>query len=87
MMLGDNLELVFPEFWGGKCMRETIKKLWHIYNVGTSLGTNSSMFANCSVFVDVREVRSSVYGQNQMFGHVRSSVLKILKKIGLIFYY
>ena len=43
-------------------------------------GTNSSMFANCSVFGDVREVRSSVFGQNQMFGHVQSLVLKILKK-------
>ena len=49
-------------------------------------GTNSSMFANCSVFGDVREVRSSVFGQNHMFGHVRSSVLMILKKIGPIFY-
>ena len=52
----------------------------------SSLGTNSSMFANCSVFGDVREVRSSVFGQNHMFGHVRSSVLMILKKIGPIFY-
>ena len=49
-------------------------------------GTNSSMFANCSVFGDVREVQSSVLGQNHMFGHVRSSVLMILKKIGPIFY-
>ena len=47
--------------------------------VYSSLGTNSSMFANCSVFGDVREVRSSVFGQNHMFGHVRSSVLMILK--------
>ena len=54
--------------------------------VPSSLGTNCPMFANCSVFGDVREVRSSVFGQNQMFGHVRSSVLKILKKIGPIFY-
>ena len=36
----------------------------------TSLGTNSSMFANCSSFGDVREVRSSVFGHNHMFGHV-----------------
>ena len=49
-------------------------------------GTNSSMFANCLVFGDVREVRSSVFGQNHMFGHVRSSVLMILKNIGPIFY-
>ena len=33
-------------------------------------GTNSWMFANCLVFGDVREVRSSVFGQNHMFGHV-----------------
>ena len=37
-----------------------------------SLGMNSSMFANCSVFCDVR---SSVLGQNVMFGSVQSSVL------------
>ena len=40
-----------------------------------SLGTNSSMFANCSVFCDVWHVQSSVLGQNVMFGSVRSSVL------------
>ena len=40
-----------------------------------SLGTNSSMFANCSSFGDVREVRSSVLGLKVMFGEVRSSVL------------
>ena len=40
-----------------------------------SLGTNSSMFANCSSFGDVREVRSSVLGSKVMFGEVRSSVL------------
>ena len=49
-------------------------------------GTSSLMFANCSVFGDVREVRSSVFGQNHMFGHVRSSILMILKNIGPIFY-
>ena len=32
-----------------------------------SLGMNSSMFANCLVFCDVRHVRSSVLGQNVMF--------------------
>ena len=32
------------------------------------LGTNSSMFTNCSVFCDVRHVRSSLLGQNVMFG-------------------
>ena len=36
---------------------------------------NSSMFANCSVFCDVREVRSSVLVKKEMFGEVRSSVL------------
>ena len=40
-----------------------------------SLGTNSSMFANCSSFGDVRDVRSSVLGLKVMFGEVRSSVL------------
>ena len=34
----------------------------------TSLGTYSLMFANCSVFCDVRHVRSSILGQNVMFG-------------------
>ena len=29
-----------------------------------SLGPNSSMFVNCSVFCDVRHVQSSVLGQN-----------------------
>ena len=49
-------------------------------------GMNSSMFPNCLAFGDVREVRNSVFGQNHMFGHVRSSILMILKKIGSIFY-
>ena len=40
-----------------------------------SLGTNSSMFANCSSFGDVREVRSSVLGLKVMFREVRNSVL------------
>ena len=44
-------------------------------SIKNSLGTNSSMFANCSVFCDVRHVRSSVLGQNVMFGSVQSSVL------------
>ena len=37
------------------------------FYIQSSLGTNSSMFANCSVFCDVRHVRSSVLGQNVMF--------------------
>ncbi len=48
-----------------------------------SLGTNSSMFANCSVFCDVRHVRSSVLGQNVMFRHVRSSVLLLCDQTSL----
>ena len=44
-------------------------------NVDVSLGTNSSMFANCSSFGDVREVRCSVLGLKEMFVEVRSSVL------------
>ena len=43
--------------------------------VQVSLGTNSSMFTNCSLFCDVSHVRSSVLGQNVMFRSVRSSVL------------
>ena len=43
--------------------------------MNNSLGTNSSMFANCSSFGDVREVQSSVLGLKVMFGEVRSSVL------------
>ena len=42
---------------------------------------NSSMFANCSVFGDVREVRSSVFGQNHMFGHVRCSVFGDVREV------
>ena len=48
-------------------------------------GTNSSMFANCLVFDDVIEIQSLVFGQNQMFRHVRSLVLKSLKKMGPFF--
>ena len=33
----------------------------------TSLGMNSSMFMNCSVFCDVRHVWSLILGQNVMF--------------------
>ena len=33
------------------------------------------MFANCSIFCDVRHFRSSVLGQNVMFGSGQSSVL------------
>ena len=51
--------------------------------VGSSLGMNSSMFANCSVFCDVRHVRSSVLGQNVMFGSVRSSVLLLCDQTSL----
>ena len=45
---------------------------WEIQTRG---GTNCPVFANCSVFCDVREVRSSVLGKKVMFGGVRSSVL------------
>ena len=47
------------------------------------LGTNSSMFVNCSVFCDVRHVRSSVLGQNVVFGSVRSSVLLLCDQTSL----
>ena len=48
-----------------------------------SLGMNSSMFTNCSVFCDVRHVRSSVLGQNVMFGSVRSLVLLLCDQTSL----
>ena len=41
------------------------------------------MFANCLVFCDVRHVRSSVLGQNVMFGSVRSSVLLLCDQTSL----
>ena len=59
----------------------------------TSLGTYSLMFANCSVFCDVRHVRSSILGQNVMFikfdvqtfnvQSVRSSVLLLCDQTSL----
>ena len=52
------------------CVRS--KTNWQ--SVLSSLGTNSSMFANCSVFCDVWHVWSSVLGQNVMFGTVPCSV-------------
>ena len=52
-------------------------------SVGNSLGTNSSMFANCSFFWDVWHVRSSVLGQNVMFGRVRSSGLLLCDQTSL----
>ena len=51
-----------------------IYKILFIMSYTTSLGMNSSMFANCSLFCDVRHVQSSVLGQNVMFGSVRNSV-------------
>ena len=44
---------------------------------------NSLMFANCSVFCDVRLVRSSVLGQNNMFRSVLSSVLFLCDQTSL----
>ena len=73
--------------------------LWHHHNytgcfkiqqvpvqvqlVGTSLGTNSSIFANCSVFCDAQHVRSSVLGQSVMFESIRSSVLLLCDQTSL----
>ena len=37
-------------------------------SISTSLGMNSPMFVNCSIFCDIRHVWSSVLGQNVMFG-------------------
>ena len=45
-------------------VRSSVLLLWD----QTSHGTYSLMFANCSVFCDVRHVRSSILGQNVMFG-------------------
>ena len=44
---------------------------------------NSSMFANSSVFCDVRHVRSSALGQNVMFRSVRSWVLLLCDQTSL----
>ena len=49
----------------------------------TSLGTNSSMFVNCSVFCDVRHVQSSVLGQNMMFRSDRRSILLLCDQTSL----
>ena len=48
------------------------REIWVMMMMGgmggwSSLGMNSSMFANCSVFCDVRHVQSSILGQNVMF--------------------
>ena len=43
--------------------------------VRNSLGTNSSMFANCLVFWDVQHVWSSVFGQNVMLGKFDVSLM------------
>ena len=46
------------------------KRLWMVGEgtcILTSLGMNSSMFGNCSVFCDVWHVWCSVLGQNVMF--------------------
>ena len=51
--------------------------------VWISLGTNSSMFVNCSVFCDVQHVRSSVFGQNVMFRSVQNSVLLLCDQTSL----
>ena len=48
-----------------------------------SLGTNSLMFANCSVFCDVRYIRSSVLSQNVMFVSIRSLVLLLCDQTSL----
>ena len=49
----------------------------------SSLGMNSSMFANCLVYCDVQHVRSLVFGQNVMFRSVRSSVLLLWDQTSL----
>ena len=48
-----------------------------------SLGAYSLMFMNCSVFCNVQHVRSSVLGQNVMFGSVRSLVLLLCDQTSL----
>ena len=60
----------------GDPRRTRIQIVWfHFIMVNFRGGTNSSMFANCLAFRDVREVWSSGFGQN----------LKILNKIDPIF--
>ena len=57
-----------------KIYMENMHTHFSVSIVGLSLGTNSSMFANCSLFCDVQHVRSSVLGQIVIFGSFRSSV-------------
>ena len=51
--------------------------------LSASLEMNSLMFANCSLFCDVRHIRSSVLGQNVMFRNVLSSVLLLCDQTSL----
>ena len=69
-------QIIRWENWG-------IKYLQLLWDISTSLGTNSSMFANFSVFCDVRHVRSSVFGQNVMFRSVWISVLLLCDQTSL----
>ena len=62
------------------CLHPTATKFFYVHD---SLGMNSSMFVNCSVFCVVRHVWSSVLGQNVMFGSVRSSVLLLCDQTSL----
>ena len=60
------------------------KNNWTVSKLCTiSLGMNSLMFVNCSVFCDVQHVWSSVFGQNVMFGSVRSLVLLLCDQTSL----
>ena len=51
-----------------------------------SLEMNSSMFANCSVFCDVRDVRSSILGQNVMFGKFDVRTFNVRSVRSLVFW-
>ena len=65
------------------CPWNTVDDKLAIFSTHISLGTNSSMFANCSVFYDVRHVRSLVLGQNMMFESVWSLVLLLCDQTSL----
>ena len=71
--------------WCSDALRWPTKKLCSSLEnfFSISLGSNSSMFANCLGFCDVLHVQSSVLGQNVMFGSVQSSALLLCDQSSL----
>ena len=54
--------------------------------VSFSLGMNSSMFGDCSVFCDVRHVQSSILGPNVMFGKFNVHTFNVRSVQSLVFW-